>query len=207
MHTSSVGWIYELLVVASRLHRVASFQLHALKQRLKKAVGLLLQSYGSLFESWIANHSAHESDHRVRNFLISISLTNFWVQIIILDEGWKLHGHVEEAGMGCLINDVDWEHAFLARVDLHLLVPNCFGASRDSHETVLRSQQCKSRSVVILEYGCTFVSDDSLASEEGASHQDLTLDVCVARDIVLGHDTSERVSSHEDVVSRETFLP
>ena len=206
MHALCAWWIDKLFVIACFLDRVASFEEHAVNKWLKESFGLFLQGNCGFFENCISDDTAHEADHGVRNLFVSIFLTNFWVKIIRLHVTWKFHGLINETGVGCFVQSHNWEHSLLILVNVLFLMPESLSTSRDSQETILESQKGQGWCSIVLEVSLSRFCDFSLGFEKDTTHQDLTLDIRVLQDIVLRHNSTKRVGSHEDVVSCESSL-
>lgn len=74
----------------------------------------------------------------------------------------------------------------------------------DSHETILGSSEGEGWDIIVP-VSASVVVEGVLVTGENRSHQDLTLDeVEVALGVVLGHDSSERVTSDEDLITSES---
>lgn len=83
-------------------------------------------------------------------------------------------------------------------------MPVGLSQTSDSHETVLGSSEGKGWDIIVP-VSASIVVEGVLVTGENRSHQDLTLDeVKVALGVVLGHDSSERVTSDEDLITSES---
>jgi hypothetical protein len=83
-------------------------------------------------------------------------------------------------------------------------MPVSLSQTGDSHETILGTSEGEGWNIIVP-VSATIVVEGVLVTGENGSHQDLTLDeVEVALSVVLGHDSSERVTSDEDLVTSES---
>merc|ERR1712054_570672 len=84
-------------------------------------------------------------------------------------------------------------------------MPVCLNTSGNSHKTVFLSRKSQSWNIIV-EVSCSIVIDRSLLSLKNGSHKDLTSKlITLSIYVVLGHDSSKRMSSNIDFVTRESI--
>lgn len=108
--------------------------------------------------------------------------------------------------MSDALKHLDWEERGLISVHIGNLVPVALSDASDPHKTILATTNGKRGHGVVKVRCALSLIDRSTITEQYATHEDLSLELVLLRGLfqpVLGHDTTERVGSHEPVVTRE----
>lgn len=143
----------------------------------------------------------NEVAHGLSNLLMGNSLGHLRSQVVLLDVAGRGAGtelHVRDTFKGD-----NWEHPVLSALNVVSTVIPCFGNAGDTHESILGSTDREGRNIGKVS-SSIFVHLAVIACQN-RSHGDETLDlVGVSSSVLLGHDTTEGVTSEEDVVSSES---
>lgn len=187
--------VLSFVTVARRLQLVVSFEFNSFHETFHDLRGRLrVNTREGLLQNLV-----NEGDHLGCESLVSCALINISPQVVVLDVFGGLSGH--ETHVRSAFERVDWEQILLGCFNVVDLMPVGFCQSSHAHKTVLGSAEGQRWNLVVKER-VSVVSDRVLVSQQDGTHQHLALNqIRVILGVVLGHHTSERVSSQKDIVS------
>lgn len=132
---------------------------------------------------------------------VCLGLGHIGDQVLVAHVDWGLAR--QELSVGDTLESNSGEQVSLGGVDVEVRVPERLSDTGKAHEAILGATNGKSGHIVV-DLGRAIIVDGSLLTSQDGTHQDLSLDdVSVIVGVALGHDTTERVTSNDDVVAGE----
>lgn len=145
-----------------------------------------------------------EVDHGLGGHGVGLVLSHVEGQVLVLDSGWWVT--TAETPVGHTFEEDRGEHSLLGILNVLGTGPVVFGDAGHTHEAVLGATNGEGGHVVVVDRLAIVVVDGAIGTQHGGTHQHLSLDVSVVLCVVLRHNTTERVTGNNDVVTGETHV-